>query len=389
MIYFDYNATTPLAPEAEKAWLEASQKHWQNPSSLYRTAAHTRNQLEHCRQVFAELIGSETETLIFNSGATEGNNALFCAFAEKYPAPARVAVSAIEHSCVLDAAYKFFGNRLDIIPTSAQGIVSVEALKAILENPDIVLISVMAANNETGVIQPWQEIAKICQQNGHYYHCDASQWLGKMPAKTLGYCDFITGCAHKFGGPKGTGFMRVSNKFPTFASLLGGEQEKGYRAGTENYPAVASMLTALQKCESNITKIAQQQITYRNTFIKKLFEVIPGTHLVGADSERLWNTVMLILPHYQNTRWVMRLDKLGFAISIGAACTSSKETHSHVLGAMGYSDESLKRAIRISAGWETSIEQWQSLADAFIEVKQALDNEVKWTSHTKTTVIEL
>lgn len=389
MVYFDYNATTPLTSEARQTWLEASEKYWQNPSSPYRTAAHTHHKLESCRQSFADLFGCESREIIFNSGATEGNNALFAAFAEKYPLPARVAVSAIEHPCVLESARKFFKNRLDIIPVSRQGIVSIEALKTFLENPAIILVSVMAANNETGVIQPWQEITKICKKMGRYYHCDASQWLGKMPAKQLSCCDFLTGCAHKFGGPKGVGFLRISKDFPAFASLLGGEQERGHRAGTENYPAVAAMLTALKKSESDIHPCAQGQMKNRDTFIKSLLEAIPGAHLIGTESQRLWNTVMLVLPSHQNTRWVMCLDKLGFAISTGSACANGKERASHVLSVMGYTEEELRRTVRISAGWATLAEEWQALVEAFIKVKASLDNETKILADKKISIIEL
>ncbi|MEZ5330002.1 MAG: aminotransferase class V-fold PLP-dependent enzyme [Verrucomicrobiales bacterium] len=240
--YFDYNATTPLSATAAEAWSTASRSHWHNASSLYREAAVVHQLLDDMRCELADLVEcDEPDRVIFNSGATEANNAVLSHIART--TTGKVAASAIEHPCVADCARALLGDRLIELPVDRSGVLELDALSACLsEQRDIALVSIMAANNECGTLQPWKEALQLCKQHGVPYHCDAAQWIGKLPARGLGECDYLTGSAHKFGGPKGTGFLIIPEDDRRFRSLIGGPQQEERRAGTENYPAVAAML---------------------------------------------------------------------------------------------------------------------------------------------------
>lgn len=373
MVYFDANATTALCDAARSAWLEANEHHWHNPSSPYAAAARARVLLEQGREQLGQRLGCSPEPIVFNSGATEGNHSLFAYFKHLYPDTGTVLVSAVEHPSVLEAARFWFSDRLKILPVDAYGVVNLATLGRWLADGDVILVSVMAANNETGALQPWETVLKQCQKRGIPFHCDASQWIGKCPANGLGTCDFLTGCAHKFSGPKGVGFLKIAPAYSGFKSLIGGEQESRHRSGTEDYPAIAAMLAALSLRES---MSRQPHLgTARDHFETVLQKELPGIQWVAQKAPRLWNTTSLILPAYDNLRWVRLLDKRGFAVSTGSACATGKEGSSHVLAAMGYAPEAIQRVIRISSSWETQSEDWEALAHAIIDVGNALQRE--------------
>lgn len=367
MPYFDTNATTPLSPAAREAWLQAADEAWQNPSSPYRSAARVHNLLESVRSRLAGLLGCEPDRVIFNSGATEGVNAVFHYSASRDDLRNLPALlSPIEHPCVLEAARRVFGGRIQECPADPNGRVDPETVAEALRKKPVALVSIMAANNEIGVLQPWREIAEICRKAGALFHCDAPQWAGKLPLDGLGTAGFVTASAHKFGGPKGCGFLVAPKEASGFRGQVGGEQEHGFRAGTENYPAIAAMLAALEEAEAraqNQEEVSRRR-TWRDDFERDVLRRLPGTRIAGRDGERLWNTVNLILPAGSNDRWVRRLDRAGFQVSTGSACSSGKEAPSHVLAALGFSPEESKRAIRVSSIWNTSERDWRDLTDA-------------------------
>ena len=353
--YFDHNATTPLCAAARGAYLEASERFWHNPSGLYRDGAAARRALEDAREEFGEILGAEPDRIIFNSGATEGCNAIFRHFEGK-----RVAISAIEHPCVTDAAEAL--DDAEIVPCTRSGVTEPDTIPI-----DAQLVSIMAANNENGVLQPWREALAFCRRDGIPFHCDASQWLGKLPPDGLGDCDYLTATAHKFGGPKGTGFLVIPEGNSDFNSQSGGPQENEHRAGTEDYPSVAAMLAALKEAQSHRGSPAG-----RDLFEEFALEHFPGTQVVGADADRLWNTSMLILPEHKNLKWLTRLSARGFSISTGSACSAGKDNPSRVLLAMGFDYGEMSRAVRISSGHETTAADWTSLANALVEVHEEL-----------------
>jgi len=349
--YFDHNATHPLSLAARAAWLDATERFIGNPSSPHRLGDRADRALHEAREKLAAWLGCQPHEIVWTSGATEANNMALAHLA----ALGVGAVSAIEHPCVMAAAPQ--ARRMAV---SHDGVVDLEALRA--ERP--AFVAVMAANNETGVLQPWREVLALCRERGVPMLCDAAQWIGKRPAAGLGACDFVSGCAHKFGGPAGVGFLKCPAE--TRALIVGGPQEDGRRAGTENVPGVLAMIAALAEREA-----ARGDESLRDEFVAKLKERVPGVRVVGEGAARLWNTVSVIMPEARDCRqrWVVRLDRLGFAVSTGSACASGKEQPSHVLSAMGFTPEEAGRALRFSAGWTTTQEDWEAL---LVAVEQAV-----------------
>lgn len=359
--YFDYNATTPLRPEAREAWLKAMDACWLNPSSPYRAAARVHAHLQSAREQMARLFKTNPERVLFNSGATEGNNAIFAHWAATLPTGARIGISPTEHPSVLEAANYYFKNRIDWLKLDANGTVDVAALYELLNSGRPVrAVSAMAANNETGILNDWPAIGEACRSRDVPYHCDASQWIGKLPLEGLADGDFVTGCAHKFGGPRGVGVSLLPKTQTDFKFLLGGAQQDGHRAGTEDVAGVLAMVAALEAAETGHSE-------GRNTFLAKLQKTVPQIEIVGKNATRLWNTVMLVLPEFEATRWIRMLEKRGFLISSGSACSTGKQGPSTVLAAMGMDAAAMRRAVRISSGWTTRLADWQKLAGAFAE----------------------
>jgi cysteine desulfurase len=370
--YFDYNATTPMSDAARRAWLDASEKHWHNPSSLYREAGFAKQKLEEARERLATLLGCDAGRIVFTSGATESNNALFASLAARSPSNARIAISAIEHPSVREAANAAFGGRVIKLPVNTDGVVEPDAVADVIATQMPALVSVMAANNESGALQPWSSIAVVCQRADIPFHCDAAQWIGKLPSSSLGLCDYITGSAHKFGGPKGEGFLVLLDEDEQLHFLRGGPQENDRRAGTENYPAVEAMVTALEDLEPRLPAIAREQAAHRDRFVEAMQSHFPDLRLISEDAERLWNTVLMVMPRHDNLKWLTRLSRRGFSISTGSACSSGKEGSSVVVQALGASPDELKRVVRVSGGWDHTEEDWLALAEAFGEVDREL-----------------
>lgn len=373
--YFDYNATAPLRPEARAAWLAAADELWLNPSSPTRAAARVRAHFEAARVRVADLFDVSTERVVFNSGATEGNYAIFAHWAGSLPKDARIAVSATEHPSVIESAKHFFGERVDWLALDVNGAVDVAALQTLLSQGRVAALSAMAANNETGILNDWAGIAAECRSSGIQYHCDASQWVGKLPLTGLGACDFVTGCAHKFGGPRGVGFWILPEAKSDFGSHLGGVQESGVRAGTEDVAGVLSMVAALEVAEVGAAD-------GRDAFLGELSESLPEFEVIGLEAERLWNTALLVLPEFASARWVRSLEKRGFLVSAGAACATGKQGPSPVLVAMGLEADAMRRVLRVSSGSTTTQADWQALAVAITECYEALRSEADGSTST-------
>jgi cysteine desulfurase len=371
--YFDHNATTPLHPAAREAWLAAAERFWHNPSSLYREAAAVKEHLEHARERLAELLGCEPGRVVFTSGATESNHAFFRALAARLPAQARVLTSSVEHPSVRTPLRLSFAGRVDEVPTLADTTLDVEGFQRRVNDAKPALVSVMAANNECGTLLPWLELAAACREHGVPFHTDATQWIGKLPSQDLGRCDYVTGSAHKFGGPKGCGFFVLKDEEESLCLTAGGPQESGHRAGTENYPAIEAMVTALEALTPQVERIAGVQTPLRDSFASLISDRIPGTRVVGEGAPRLWNTAMLIMPRHDNRKWLARLSQQGFAISTGSACSSGSEGASQVLQAVGATPEEMRHVLRVSGGWDTTESGWGELADAMMKVWQGLE----------------
>jgi cysteine desulfurase len=372
MLYFDHNATAPLLPAARDAWLDAVERFPGNPSSPHRLGARADAALQGAREQLAGFLGCDALDLVWTSGATESNNMVFRHLATALPAAAPVLVFAIEHPSALAAARHWLGARIRLVPVERSGVIILEWLEQELKQRRPGAVAVMAANNETGVVQPWREVMALCEANGVRSFCDATQWIGKLPARGLGECDFVSGSAHKFGGPRGVGFLKCPRGATMEPLLVGGPQEDGRRAGTENVAGVLAMLAALTAREAALgagEHKAHEQ--WRSEFERKLVEDLPGTEIVGAETERLWNTTLALMPEADcRQRWVVKLDKAGCAVSTGSACASGKEEPSHVLAAMGLKPAAASRALRFSSGWETTRDDWAKLLQSLRTVHE-------------------
>ena len=369
MIYFDNNATAPVMREAREAWLNVTEKTGGNPSSMHQAGTRAAIALADAREKLAAFLGCHPLDLIWTSGATEANNMVTHHFARTLDDKSEIWISAIEHPCVHESAKHYFGKRAKLIPVTHDGVIDLDWLTAELADMRPGLVGIMAANNETGVLQSWREALAICRQYKVPFFSDAVQWLGKMPAKGLGECDYLSGAAHKFGGPRGVGFLKVPHKSHVTPLLLGGKQEQGRRAGTENVPIILSMLAALETREKQLARCEHiLRGVWRENFERQLLKNLPGAVIVGANAPRLWNTVSALMPEGVQLRWLTKLDKAGFAVSTGSACTTGNEEPSHVLAAMNFKSAEAHRVLRFSSGWETTEANWDALANALAKV---------------------
>jgi cysteine desulfurase len=372
VIYFDHNATSPVSSPAKQAWLSATERYAANPSSPHRLGARAEVALSAAKQQAAAHLGCSEFDLVWTSGATEANNAVFFHASR---AEGEVWISGIEHPSVMAAAERWFPGKVRLIRVNSDGRVDLDFLRDRLKTSRPNLVAVMAANNETGVLQPWSEALKLCRQHGMLFACDAAQWIGKEASAGLGECDFVAGCAHKFSGPPGIGILKVPAQFEPL--IVGGPQEDGRRAGTENLPAALAMVASWSERETRIASgEIGERVRWRDQFIREAKNALPEIEILGEASPRLWNTVAALMPATSDCRrrWVVHLDKLGFAVSTGSACASGKEKPSHVLTAMGCDPSKSDRMLRFSAGWETTEEDWRQLLEgikaAFAELSR-------------------
>lgn len=386
MAYFDYNSTTPLNGAAKDALFDAVNGQWANPSSPYKISARARLALDEAREDLAARLHRKRRGIVFTGGATEANNSVIRYLVEVLPRRKRLAISAIEHPSVMEPANHFFKGRLDLLPVSPEGVLDLDHLGAVLATGRTGAVSVMAANNETGIIQPWGKVGKLCKENGVAYHCDASQWFGKCLDYQFGNCDFLVGCSHKFGGPKGVGFLALSENWYGFRAVFGGLQEGGRWGGTENIPGILSMVSALGWADRHRERMLAQS-SHRDAFEERLQREFPGMKCVGKAAPRLPNTSFLILPKFENLRWVTKLDSKGFQVSTGSACATGKTGRSPTLRAMDFTRAESRRTIRVSSSPDSSAESWSNLAGAFLETWQSLKSDV--SSNGLTEVISV
>jgi len=353
--YLDWNATAPLRPEAAAAMAEALQRTG-NPSSVHRWGRAVRQALELARAQVAALVGAAPETVIFTSGGTEANRLAL----EGIPGR-RILVSAIEHDSVREAVPEAV-----LIPVSAEGVVDLTALDRMLElDPRPALVSIMVANNETGVIQPVAEAAKIAHSHGAFLHCDAIQGAGKLELDSamLG-ADLLSLSAHKLGGPQGVGALVIREGVALQALQRGGGQERGRRAGTENGPGIVGFGAAAEAAARDLGRSAEIA-ALRDAAEQRLTAIAPEARVFGATVARLPNTLCLAMPGVAASTQVMALDLAGVMVSAGAACSSGKVRPSRVLAAMGASPAEAASAIRVSLGWSTTAADIDQLVEAW------------------------
>ena len=359
--YFDHNATSPIHPEVLEAILPFLNNAVGNASSLHRAGRAARSAIETARGRVAELVNCSPESVIFTSGGSEANNLLLKGFldtADQRP----VISSEIEHPSVLQPLLQLehSGHQVIRLKSDPSGRVDLKAAQPMLKENDPQILSVLLANNETGVLQPVQQLAQLVDPDRCLVHTDASQVAGKLPLdmKQLGV-DALTLSAHKMQGPQGIGALIVNRK-PRQVLISGGEQEKNRRAGTENVAMIVGLGKAAQVSMLEMQHKSHYLLQLRELFESRL-ETIPGVVIFGRNSERLPNTTYFSLPYYHGETLLMELDRSGFALASGSACHSQVNKASHVLTAMGVDEGLALNAVRASFGMSNTLQEVDAL----------------------------
>jgi cysteine desulfurase len=347
MIYFDHNATTPIDNRVLEAMLPFLKSFYGNPSSLYRHGRIVRSAIDTAREQVAVLVDAQASQVIFTSGGTESNN---LALATLHP-QGRLAISAIEHPSITEPALRLknLGSTLNIINVDANGLITDTAIdKVIKEKPN--LVSIMLANNETGVIQDLAPYAKKLRANNITVHTDAVQALGKIPVSfnQLG-AHLMSLSSHKIYGPKGCGALIFEKGIEITPVFLGGGQEQGLRAGTENVAAIVGFGKAAELAKTELANRCEQLLALR-ALLEAGLTTIPGLTIFAQQADRLPNTVQFGIPEIDGEMLLMKLDQQGIAVSSGSACASGGSVPSPVLISMGVEASLAKSAIRISLG---------------------------------------
>lgn len=380
-VYLDWNASAPLRAEARAA-LAAALELTGNPSSVHGEGRATRRVIEEARDQVAALAGADPRNVIFTSGGTEANALALSPFiefgAEKHPLE-RLLISAIEHPSVR-AGGRFAARGIAEIPVRPDGVIDLAALERLLSSGGRALVSVMAANNESGVIQPIREAAEIVHRHGGLLHVDAVQAAGRMPLDINGLgADLLTLTGHKFGGAKGAGVLIKREEAIHLADPLikGGGQEKGARAGTENVAAIAALGAAAAAAQARLAADIGHMAALRERLEAGLRALTPDAVVFGSEAERLPNTTLVAVPGGKAETLVIGFDLEGIAVSAGAACSSGKVAHSHVLAAMGAPAELARGAIRVSCGAATTEAEVDRFLNVWQRLGKSLSNGVK------------
>lgn len=365
-VYMDHNATTIMHPDVVAA-LGELQNLPLNASSIHGSGRKARGLIEAARENISNLMNAKNAKIIFTASGTESNNMALRGH-DKY----KILVSNIEHSSIFK-----IGVHANIIPVNSDGIVDVIALERILRQyaGERVLVSVMLANNETGVIQPVRKIADIVHQHGGLVHTDAAQCFGKIDVDiaALG-ADMLTISSHKLSGPHGTAALVALKHAPLHSLIFGGGQEQGYRAGTENVAAIHGFGVAAQEAEKSV--IAMKSITIlRNMIEEEIKHIAPNAVIFGEKATRLPNTSMIYMPDVTSETQVMHFDMAGIEVSAGSACSSGKVETSHVLLAMGVKPEIAKCAIRVSLGNTNTMQDAEKFITAWKELYERVGNK--------------
>lgn len=348
MIYLDHNATTPVDPRVLEAMLPYLKSYYGNASGLYRLGRLARTAIDTARHQVAELVGAAANQVIFTSGGTEANNLVL---ASLDPA-AGLAVSAIEHPSLLEPAERLRrqGHPLSILGVDPDGLVRQDALDEIIASSKTALVSIMLANNETGVIQDIARLAEKLRARHILLHTDAVQAVGKIPVDFEGLgVQLLSLSSHKIYGPKGAGALIFEKGVKLSPLLLGGGQEQNYRAGTENVAAIVGFGKAAELARTELAQ-RSEHLAGLKTQLEAGLRSIRGLCIFSANAPRLPNTVQFGLPHVDGEMLLMKLDQQGIAVSSGSACASGGKEPSYVLTAMGIDPILARSALRISLG---------------------------------------
>jgi cysteine desulfurase len=370
MIYLDHNATTPLAPEVMQAMLPFLTQHYGNPSSIHAAGRETRAAIDDARDKLARLIGAKPHEIIFTGGGTESDNLAIIGLARSFASKGKHLISCVtEHHAVLHAfeyLQKKEGFRVTWLPVNAQGRIDLQQLADAI-TPETTLVSIMSANNETGVLQPVRDIGQLCRERGVLFHSDVIQSFGKEPIHSAHF-DALSIAAHKFNGPKGTGLLWLRAGISIDRLQFGGSHENERRAGTENVASIAGMAVAADLALAKMDDERPRQASLRDRLWQGVKQAFPEAVLNGDTEHRLANTLNISFPGLDGESLLINLDLAEICASSGSACMVGSILPSHVLLAMGVSPELARSTVRFSLGKETNSEEIETAISRLPEI---------------------
>lgn len=374
MIYLDHNATTSIAPEVLEAMMPYLTTEWGNPSSSYKFGAKLKSAIENARGQVAELIGAYASEIIFTSCATESNNAAIYAALKANPGKRHIVTSAVEHSSVLKycKALEEEGYKVTYLPVDRDGLLILADLENAV-NEETAIVSLMWANNETGVLFPVHEIAEICQSRGVLYHCDAVQAAGKVEInmRTM-MADYLSITGHKFHAPKGIGALYVRRKASFYPLIHGGHQERNQRGGTESVPLIVGMGKAAELARKHLPNYEKKVRPLRDALENGILRSIPNTELNGHKTQRLANTSNITFHGIESESQLILLDQEGICASSGSACLADTEESSYVIKAMKPETAISRYMVRFSLSLENTEDEISKVVAALISTTQVL-----------------
>jgi cysteine desulfurase len=374
MIYFDYNATTPLCDEAREAMLPYLDRHFGNPSSVHAAGREARAAIDDARDKLAALLRVKPHEIIFTSGGTESCNLAVLGLARRRSlGGGHIISNGPEHHAVLNAAEhleKREGFEVTWLNVSRDGIIDLDQLAAAIR-PETRLVSIMTANNETGVIQPMREISKVCRERGVLLHSDMVQAFGKIGVD-LSLVDAASFAGHKFYGPKGAGFLFLRSGLSIQPIMFGGAHENERRPGTENVAAIAGMAAAAEWTLRDRESEQEREGRLRGELWRRISESVPEAKQNGANAPRLANTLNVSLLGLDSETLLIALDLEGVCASSGSACMVGSVVASHVLLAMGLPIERARSAVRFSLGKWTTADEIKATGDAVQKIVERL-----------------
>jgi cysteine desulfurase len=377
-IYLDNNATTRPAPEVIAAMQQALIDLWANPSSIHRAGQAVRRRVELARQSVAKLVGCTERDLVFTSGGTEAANLAIMGSLHAFPERRVLVTSQIEHSAIRAAAGRLTENGCEVVwlPVDEDGLVDVSALSQLLKKRagEIALVSVMWCNNETGVIQPIEQIGALCQQHGVRFYTDGTQWVGKMPVDVSRMpIDLLSFASHKFHGPKGIGALYIKPRTKITPQTVGGPQERQRRGGTENVPGILGLGVAADLAHQWLQTSERDRINaMRQRLERDICSEIEGALVNGANAPRNWNTSNIAFTGLETEAILLLLSEKGVCASGGSACASGSLETSPVLTAMNLSPDRANGSVRFSLCRDTTDAEIDRAVEIVVDVVSRL-----------------
>lgn len=377
LIYMDHAATTAVRPEVLDAMLPYFTEKYGNPSSVYTFASRNKDVINVSRDIIADSIGAKPEEIFFTGGGSESDNWALKAAAEAFSEKGRhIITTKIEHHAILHTCQYLEKQGFDVtyLDVDEKGMVDTGRLEASIR-PDTILISVMTANNEIGTIEPVSRIGAIAHEHGILFHTDAVQAYGQIPLDVNAMnIDMLSCSGHKLNGPKGVGFLYVRSGVKIGSFIHGGQQERGRRAGTENVPGIVGMGKAAELAVLSMNERMGRETEIRDHMIRRIMAEIPYSRLNGHESERLPNNINISFQFVEGETILIMLDMVGICASAGSACTSGSVDPSHVLTAIGLPKEISHGAVRLTLGYENTMEEGDFVVDNLKRIVENLRN---------------